>query len=332
MDVDNVDTSITELTTAIGAEIGVPFTFNAASGRYAGIKAIQAWAGPDRIAGFRVETTDNDAALAGKDSGPTKRFEFNIGERIVSLTLWGNGAGGYLGAIRFRTTEGREFDFGMTDWGRKTEYNMNVASGIMAGVFGRFEGDGVRCMGFLFYRTIADSYVTDFDFPQDGLAQIATAPRSIFEELVKNDTDAQQVITLTGSYSVTESNNISYTGNVTVESTFHLEVESALKNVTTKITDTESMGATVKVSTTHGGTNAYGSVRTQSLQYTVPVTVPPRSAIRAEGIVFDMKANDVPFTANLHLVFDNGEKLTMPFKGFFNGVNSTQLSVDFKKL
>lgn len=332
MDVDNVDPSVIALTGAIGAEQGQPFTFNAALGRYAGIRAIEVWAGPDRINGVFVETTDNDSALAGKKDGPSRRFEFHVGERIVSLSLWGNGAGAYLGAIKFRTSEGREFDFGMTEWGRKKEYPMDPASGIMAGVFGRFEADGVRCMGFLFYRRVQNSYVTDFNFPESGLAQIAMAPRSVFEELVKNDTDSQQVITLSGSYSIAESNNISYTGNVTVESTFNMEMSSAAKNVETKVTASTKKGLTVKIATTHGGTNGFGSVRTQTVQYTVPVTVPARSAIRAEGIIFDTKANDVPFTANLHLVLDNGNTLIVPFKGFYNGVNSTQLSVDFNKV
>lgn len=334
MDVMNVDTTIVALTGAIGAERGSTFTFNAAQGRYASIKAIEVWAGPDRINGFAVETTDADKAMAGKAGGPSKRFEFHVGERISTLSLWGNGEGAYLGAIKFRTSEGREFDFGMTSWGRKTEYPMQVASGIMAGIFGMQEADGIRGLGFIFYRTITASYMSDMEFPEEALAQVRVTPRNVITENVSNDTDQTQTTTLAGSYTVSERNDVGYAGDVTVEGTFNVEVGLAMKTKQPKFepTETSKHGGSIKVSTTQGGTNAYGVTKTSLVQYAIPVTVPPRSQVSVSGIVYDTEAHNLKFTAQVHLDLDSGARITLPISGYYSGVDATALEVEFKKV
>lgn len=334
MQVANVDTTITALTGAIGADIGTPFTFNAAFGRFASIKSLEVWAGGDRINGVRVETTDGDAALAGRMEGPSQRFDFHVGERITALSLWGNGAGAYLGAIKFTTSSNRHFDFGMTSWGRKTEYPMEVASGLFVWIYGNFESDGVRCMGFLFYQKVRASYLSEVEFPAQALAEIQITPRNIVEEVVRNGSDSSQTITLTGNYTVTERNDVSYSGNVTAEGTFSTEVTLAMKTVQPKFepTETTKKSGSIRVSTTHGGTNSYGTTRTTSVQYTIPVAVAARGKTRVNAVVYDTKADNVEFSANVHLELETGARITIPIKGYYSGVSATSLDVEYIKL
>ena len=86
----------------------------------------------------------------GKPSGPYKEYKFTPGELITSMSLWGNGAGTRLGAIKFRTDKGGDFFAKMTSWGLKQEYPIDV-SGACVGVIGR-SGDDIDNMGFIFVK------------------------------------------------------------------------------------------------------------------------------------------------------------------------------------
>uniref|UniRef100_A0A3P9HYA5 Jacalin-type lectin domain-containing protein n=1 Tax=Oryzias latipes TaxID=8090 RepID=A0A3P9HYA5_ORYLA len=73
----------------------------------------------------------------GKPEGGFSQMEYQDGEQIKSLSLWGNGAGTRLGAIRIRTTLSQEFFPKMTKWNLKKEYPIDVGSGICLGVLGK---------------------------------------------------------------------------------------------------------------------------------------------------------------------------------------------------
>jgi hypothetical protein len=52
----------------------------------------------------------------------------------------------------------------MTSWPLKTEYTIDVGSGICLGLEGR-SGSDIDCMGFLFINTIKSSVLTDMEYP-----------------------------------------------------------------------------------------------------------------------------------------------------------------------
>uniref|UniRef100_A0A3P9JD23 Jacalin-type lectin domain-containing protein n=1 Tax=Oryzias latipes TaxID=8090 RepID=A0A3P9JD23_ORYLA len=110
----------------------------------------------------------------GKPEGGFSQMEYQDGEQIKSLSLWGNGAGTRLGAIRIRTTLSQEFFPKMTKWNLKKEYPIDVGSGICLGVLGKGGDDidilqdtaedgrpgaSVLRVMFVFVRK---SYVNDF--------------------------------------------------------------------------------------------------------------------------------------------------------------------------
>lgn len=76
---------------------------------------------------------------------------------IESLSLWGNGGGGQLGNIRLVLTDGRTLDVGnrKDTRSKKTEFVIDVASGIMLG-FGGWGADNIKQGYFLFLRSQID--------------------------------------------------------------------------------------------------------------------------------------------------------------------------------
>ncbi|XP_034147198.1 aerolysin-like protein [Esox lucius] len=93
------------------------------------LKKIGVAVGGWQIKAVRAELTDGRVKTFG-DANTFIEFEFSLGKRITKLSLWGNGAGTRLGGIRFWTSTGREFFEHMNDWSLKTEYSIDVGSGV----------------------------------------------------------------------------------------------------------------------------------------------------------------------------------------------------------
>ena len=146
----------------IGGNGGSSFTF---TGRDNGatLKKIGVAVGGWQIKAVRAELTDGRTETFGR-AHTFSEFTFNLGERITKLSLWGNGAGSRLGGIRFWTSSGREFFAHMNCWPLKTEYSIDVGSGVCLGLEGR-DGLDIDCMGFLFIDPIKSSVLSDMTYP-----------------------------------------------------------------------------------------------------------------------------------------------------------------------
>uniref|UniRef100_A0A3P8Y0A7 Jacalin-type lectin domain-containing protein n=1 Tax=Esox lucius TaxID=8010 RepID=A0A3P8Y0A7_ESOLU len=126
------------------------------------LKKIGVAVGGWQIKAVRAELTDGRVKTFG-DANTFREFEFSLGERITKLSLWGNGAGTRLGGIRFWTSTGREFFEHMNSWPLKTEYSIDVGSGVCLGLQGRCGAD-IDSMGFLFISPIRTSVLTDMHY------------------------------------------------------------------------------------------------------------------------------------------------------------------------
>ncbi|MCI4390320.1 hypothetical protein PGIGA_G00121300 [Pangasianodon gigas] len=147
----------------IGGQGGNPFNFNG-TGNGATLRKIWVWAGGWQIKAIKVWLTDGQSREVGQPGGKFSEFTFEDGEHFTSLSLWGNGAGTRLGAIKFKTNRSREFFAHMTDWGLKTEYPVDVASGICMGIAGH-AADDVDCLGFIFINTVKSTVLTNVQYP-----------------------------------------------------------------------------------------------------------------------------------------------------------------------
>ena len=150
----------------IGGQGGSAFDFD---GLYNGatLKKIAVAVGGWQIKAVRAELSDGREQSYG-EANTFQEFTFELGERITKLSLWGNGAGTRLGGIRFWTTSGREFFAKMTSWGLKTEYSIDVGSGVCLGLAGR-SGADIDSMGFVFIRAIKSTVLTDIIYPDLAL-------------------------------------------------------------------------------------------------------------------------------------------------------------------
>ncbi|KAL3689525.1 hypothetical protein R1sor_015834 [Riccia sorocarpa] len=119
-----------------------------------------------------------------------KKFTFNPGERITSLSIWSNGLfddtfqrrlrprgveikydftkssiSTRVGAICFKTDHDREFDFGMYSFVRnpQAKVRMTVGSGICLGVRGRAGWD-IDSLGFVFLKPVVGAKLVAVEY------------------------------------------------------------------------------------------------------------------------------------------------------------------------
>jgi len=97
----------------IGGNGGDAFSFTGQNNG-ASLEKIGVWVGGWQVKAVRVWLSDGRVETFGVGSGPYQEYKFTPGECFTSLSLWGNGAGTRLGAIKFRTSLGKEFFVQMT--------------------------------------------------------------------------------------------------------------------------------------------------------------------------------------------------------------------------
>ena len=146
----------------IGGGGGLGFEF---TGRDNGatLKKIGVAVGGWQIKAVRAELTDGRVQTFGKGYS-FREFTFKPDEIITKLSLWGNDAGTRLGGIKFWTSSGNKFEAYMNKWGLKTEYSIDVGSGVCLGLEGR-SGSDIDNMGFVFINAIKSSVLTDITYP-----------------------------------------------------------------------------------------------------------------------------------------------------------------------
>ncbi|KAH8896419.1 hypothetical protein GQ53DRAFT_852643 [Thozetella sp. PMI_491] len=116
------------------------------------------------LRGLRVFFSDNTEAVTGVEQDEYQEFEFQDGEHITSMTLWGDGVGKRTGRIRFATDQNRQFDYGQNTDGQR-EYAMPLSSGILIGFIGG-SGSDIDRLSPVFLKPLKDTYFDDIKFSQ----------------------------------------------------------------------------------------------------------------------------------------------------------------------
>ncbi|ROL55214.1 Aerolysin-like protein [Anabarilius grahami] len=159
------------------------------------VGAICFWMGEWQVRAVRVWLTDGRNETFGKPSGSNQEYVLKPVECFTKLTLWENGAGTRLGAIRFKTSEDGEFFAKMSSWILKTEYPMDVGSGYCLGVVGR-GGSDIDSMGVKFLSAVQSTVLTNINYPI--INQLI--PNVTVEELksitYQNDSSSKQLQTI----------------------------------------------------------------------------------------------------------------------------------------
>uniref|UniRef100_W5LTP4 Aerolysin-like protein n=1 Tax=Astyanax mexicanus TaxID=7994 RepID=W5LTP4_ASTMX len=200
----------------IGGSGGHAFDFNGL-GNGATLKQIWVWVGGWQIKAIKAWLTDGRSEQFGNPSGNPKQFIFEDGEFFTSLSLWGNGAGTRTGAIKFRTNKSREFFVQMTEWGLKTEYPIDVGSGICMGISGRC-GSDIDCLSFVFINSIESTVMKNVNYPTLHME----IPKVVVEEIKSityhNTSDVQQEYKVETSKKITKKSSWSTTNKMEIVS------------------------------------------------------------------------------------------------------------------
>ncbi|XP_030222191.1 aerolysin-like protein [Gadus morhua] len=299
----------------IGGGGGTEFTFNGLENG-ATLKKIGVAVGGWQIKAVRAELTDGRVQTFGQGHNFSE-FTFEPGESITKLSLWGNGNGTRLGGIKFWTSSEREFFKYMNDWGLKTEYSIDVGSGVCLGLEGSCGGDIDR-MGFLFINAIKSSVLTDITYPSLVNYTPLVNKEYIKSLEYKNGTTAEEEDKFTYSRSVTKSTTWSTTNKF--ETTFSLTVTAGIPNVAE---------VSAGFSLTEGAEQTSSMTKEETITESdeVTVTVKPGKTVKVEASV-GRAVIELPYSATLKITCLNGSELQFQTTGNYNGVAYTAVTVE----
>ncbi|XP_058631257.1 aerolysin-like protein, partial [Onychostoma macrolepis] len=186
------------------------------------------WVGEWQVKAVKVWLSDGRSETFGNSDGPYQEYAFKLSERFTSLSLWGNGAGTRLGAIKFKTNLDGEFFARMTSWGLKREYPIDVSSGFCLGVEGRAASD-IDSMGFMFLSAVQSTVLTNVNYPtiKELIPQVTV--EEIKAVTFRNDTSATQQQKVETSKKVTKKSSWSVCNRFTA--TFSMEVKAGIPGV-----------------------------------------------------------------------------------------------------
>ncbi|XP_061883452.1 aerolysin-like protein [Entelurus aequoreus] len=299
----------------IGGNGGSPFTLtgcdNGATLRKIGV-AVGGW----QIKAVRAELTDGRLETFG-DAHIFKEFTFNLGERITKLSLWGNGKGTRLGGVRFWTSSGREFFAYMTSWPLKTEFSIDVGSGVCLGLKGR-AGLDIDCMGFLFIPAIKSSVLTNITYPSLAMYTPQVNKEYIKSVSYHNDTTSPQQQKCTYSRSVTKSNTWSTTSSI--ESIVSMTVKAGIPGLVEV-----SGGFSLTIGREQSSSMSHTETITESDE--VNVKVPAGKTVSVKFSV-GRAVIDLPYSAKVKITCLDGSNLTFNSTGNYNGVAYTAVHVN----
>ncbi|XP_051522696.1 aerolysin-like protein [Myxocyprinus asiaticus] len=303
----------------IGGNGGGPFSFTGRNNG-ASLEKIGVWVEGWQVKAVKVWLSDGNNRTFGEPSGPYQEYTFQPGECFTSLSLWGNGAGTRLGAIKFKTSKSREFFVKMTSWPLKKEYPIDVGSGFCLGIEGRGGAD-IDCMGFLFLNAVQSMVLANINYPTIN----QKIPQVSVEELksinYKNDTSVSQKQTIETSKKVTTKSSWSVSNNLSA--TFSMEVKAGIPEI-------------AKVSTgfsfTIGTENTYSREQTEERTETLStsIEVPPGKKVDV-NITIGRSSFDLPYTGTVIITCKNGSLLQYETKGQYKGVTYTDIKVNTKE-
>ncbi|XP_051756147.1 aerolysin-like protein [Ctenopharyngodon idella] len=304
---------------SIGGGGGAPFSFTGENNG-ASLEKIWVWVGEWQVKAVRVWLTDGRNETFGKPSGSNQEYVFRPGECFTKLTLWGNGAGTRLGAIRFKTSEGGEFFAKMSSWSLKTEYPMDVGSGYCLGVVGR-GGSDIDSMGFKFLNAVQSTALTNVSYPT--INQLI--PKVTVEELksitYQNDSSAKQQQTIETSKKVIKKSSWSTSKSFTA--TFSMEVKAGIPEVAEV-----STGFSFSVGTESTYSLEHTDERTETLS--TNVEIPPKKKVDV-AITIGRATFDLPYTGTVKITCKNGSVLQYETKGTYKGITYTDIKVKTKE-
>ncbi|KAL6464916.1 hypothetical protein MHYP_G00272330 [Metynnis hypsauchen] len=304
----------------IGGQGGSSFDFNGLTNG-ATLEKIWVWVGGWQIKAIKAWLTDGRSMQFGEPSGNRSEFIFQSGEQITSLSLWGNGAGTRAGAIKFKTNRSREFFAHMTDWGLKTEYPVEVGSGICMGILGRAGAD-IDCLGFMFINGIKSTVMKNMHYPTLHQKIPSVSVEEIKSMTYENSSTVMQEYKIETSKKLSKKSSWSVTNKM--EFTFSMEVKAGIPEIAEVTT---GFSFTVGTESTYGLENS--EEKTELLSF--PVHVPPGKKMKVD-ITIGRATFDLPYTATVEITCLDGSILEFQTSGVYKGLTYTDAKTVVKEI
>ena len=285
------------------------------------LEKIGVWEGEWQIKSVKIWLTNGSIRQFGKPFGPYKEYAFQPGELITSMSLWGNGAGTRLGAIKFATNKNGSFFAKMTDWGLKQEHPIDVGSGVCVGVMGRCKM-AIDSMGFIFIKRLRSSTMIDMNYPTIGFDEANVQMKALKSVGYNNSLEVPQSFTLEDTTTTTTKEFWSVTAGI--EFSYSVSVKAGIP----ELAET-STGWSLKVSVS--GTYGMENTETKTVKWSFPINIPSKTNANAT-ISMGSADIDLPYTARLVLTTTDGSELIIPVKGVYTGVAFTRASVDIAEV
>lgn len=285
------------------------------------LEKIGVWVGGWQVKAIKIWLTNGSIRQFGNPSGPYKEYAFQPGERITSMSLWGNGAGTRLGAIKFKTSNGSEFFAKMTEWGLKQEYPVDIGSGLCVGVMGR-AGSDIDCMGFIFVRPVRDSVMVDMHYPTLGITAPSVSPQELYSTVYDNKLDVEQ------KYTVTTERELIHTESWQKTVGFEAALSISVKAGVPKVFE-GSAGWQFKIGDER--TWKQENVEKKTEKWEFPITVPAGKKVEI-NVSIGRADVSLAYQAKVRLTTTDNSVLEFDVHGTYEGITYTQATISVRAI
>lgn len=303
----------------IGGSGGSPFQVDQVRNG-AVVEKLQVWSYRNSLAAIHLTFSNGHVEKIGDKGDHKHQGSFSIdyasGETVTELSIWGNGAGTRCGAFRIKTSKNRVFHPKMWKWGLKTEYKMDVGSGIILGAFGRKSGV-VNSLGLLMLRKVA---AVELEVSANQYSQ-TTGNLSPPRLISKYDLGHQNVAGTDNPWGKVifkreqqETRQWSVTDGLTIGKEF------SVKASVPKVVD---VGVTASWEFSVSSTYTTSKTNIKSREVPFPYTIPAYSQVDVTLSYFEGTISNLPFTGKMRYYLDNGNSFYATVRGLYRGVSNT---------
>ncbi|KAI0559803.1 natterin-like protein [Gracilaria domingensis] len=301
----------------IGGQGGTGFTQERISQRQV-VTKIEAWAGGWQLRGIQLTFSDGTVVVNGRKEERYQgalTMDYASGEYVNYLSIYGNGAGTRCGALHIKTSKGQDYFPQMYDWGLKTEYKMEVGSGIILGAFGKAWGD-IDSLGILMLRKVIGADMTNVVYDMRGENLLPPQKKIALDVTLANpsDTDSDK-----GFQKVTKSHQTGGSWSITAGVTF-----GQTYKVSSGVPDVVDVGVETKWEVSVSSTYGKSWSTTEGYETSIPLIAPKLEKTRITVDYYEGSLSKLPYTAQMKYFLDNGSKFYTHVNGVYDGVATSR--------
>lgn len=285
------------------------------------VESIRIWYGTDVDANDGIKAIrisyfgDLDGYTVGNPLYTAKEITFKPGETISGdVIISGNGFGTRAGYVSFDTSGGQKFAAGQDS---HTKYYFNSGDSFISGIFGRAEDD-INSLAFIFWKPIQKVRYLNIAYPTlDSIAKIKNPAVIASQDFCNDNPVARPTAGQTLERDETTGHDSCFTAQFSEDYGMSVEVKASIPELGDE-TDT----AHWDISATQTFENCHQHSTTTKQQFVFPSpTLQPHTRTSYQFTQWQGRLSDIPYTATLQLVFQDGQTMTRTENGSYKGTS-----------